>query len=89
VAAHDAERRRAERRASAEDAAASENRDESTPSAETSIEQRALSATKRPDELDVTAPRADGVADVSASAAARAAARARTDAPLIIVSRSS
>jgi hypothetical protein len=89
VAAHDAERRRAERRASAEDAAASEHRDESTPSAETSIAQRALSATKRPDELDVTAPRADGVADVSASAAARAAARARTDAPLIIVSRSS
>jgi hypothetical protein len=38
---------------------------------------------------EISPQRTEGIADVSASAAARAAARARTDAPLIIVSRTS
>lgn len=76
VAAHEIERRRAARRAADQEALAkeSETDDAAQPAA---------------GDVDVTAPRTAGVADVSASAAARSAARARTDAPLIIVSRTS
>ena len=44
---------------------------------------------KAASDVEVAPQRTEGIADVSASAAARAAARARTDAPLIIVSRTS
>lgn len=87
VAPHDIERRRLERRAADQAALVEE------PGAIDVLEP--VAAPARPasggalGEVEVTAPRATGVADVSASAAARAAARARTDAPLIIVSRTS
>jgi hypothetical protein len=88
-ALHDAERRHAERRAPLADVA--DQRREGATAEELSSEAKQIAAlaTRPPNDVDVTAPRSEGVADVSASAAARAAARARTDAPLIIVSRTS
>ena len=49
----------------------------------------AASERKGGSDVEVAPPRTEGIADVSASVAARAAARARTDAPLIIISRTS
>lgn len=81
IAAHDAERRRAERRAVAADIA-----DAATPEEELGQASEQPVATTKPSlDVEVLAPRTAGLADVSASAAARA----RTDAPLIIVSRTS
>jgi hypothetical protein len=51
--------------------------------------QRLVPERKAASDVEVAPSRKEGIADVSASAAARAAARARTDAPLIIVSRTS
>ena len=82
--ARDEERRRGERRIPA--AIAELPPDEIVPPPSEEI---APPSPKALGDVDVTSPRPEGVADVSASAAARAAARARTDAPLIIVSRTS
>ena len=85
AAAHAVERRRGERRAPVLDPAEQASDGEASQGATPESTQ----VPKTAGDVDVTAPRADGVADVSASARARAAARARTDAPLIIVSRTS
>ena len=82
----DADRRRAARREA--DQAAQEKVSEDGSISPSTPSEPSPGANARGD-VDVTAPRADTIADVSASAAARSAARARSDAPLIIVSRTS
>lgn len=78
----EAERRHAERRAALADAAEQLHEEEAANASPPS-----QVAGRPSSDVEVTAPRTEGVADVSASAASRAASRARTDAPLIIVSR--
>jgi hypothetical protein len=89
VAAYEAERRRADRRAPVNDIDGDRDAEARTNAPAVETEHARALPLKPANDLDVTARRAEGVADVSASAAARAAARARTDAPLIIVSRTS
>ena len=86
----DAERRHGERRTPTTDATAQplEQAEELEPVAQPAS-QRLVPDRKAASEVEVAPLRKEGIADVSASAAARAAARARTDAPLIIVSRTS
>lgn len=79
----EAERRHAERRAALAERTMPRDED----SRETATQPPVAAA--RASDVDVTTARNEGIADVSASAAARAASRARTDAPLIIVSRTS
>ena len=83
AAVREAERRHAERRAPMADTADQERK------AEHALQERAEVAATSSSDVEVTAKRTEGIADVSASAAQRAASRARTDAPLIIVSRTS
>ena len=78
----EADRRHAERRAGPADAT-------EQPREEDAANAPSPAASTPSIDVDVTAPRTEGVADVSASPASRAASRARTDAPLIIVSRTS
>ncbi len=86
-APHELERRRLERRAADQAVPMEQPEPRDVPEAPAAPEPQPSAST--PGDVEVTARRVAGVADVSASAGARAAARARTDAPLIIVSRTS
>jgi hypothetical protein len=81
--AREGERRHAERRAALPDATAKPHEEAATDASSSQGAGRPAS------DVEVTAPRTEGVADVSASAASHAASRARADAPLVIVSRTS
>ena len=85
ASAPEVERRRAERRVMTSDSVDEEGSKEDA----RAPQQITPASGRQSSEVDVTAPRTEGVADVSATAAERAASRARTDAPLIIVSRTS
>jgi hypothetical protein len=90
VAAREAERRRGERRMQPTEVLEEPLDEEPRVEPETRTDdQRPAPERKGGSDVEVAPRRTEGIADVSASAAARAAARARTDAPLIIVSRTS
>jgi hypothetical protein len=90
TSAREAERRHGERRAPTTDVTEQPVEAEQRLALETQPEiQRPAPDRKAASDVEVAPSRMEGIADVSASLAARAAARARTDAPLIIVSRTS
>ena len=90
VAAREAERRRGERRMQPTEVPGEPLDQEPQLEPETrSDDQRSAPARTATGDVEVAPRSTEGIADVSASAVARAAARARTDAPLIIVSRTS
>jgi hypothetical protein len=88
--ARDMERRHGDRRTPAEELPAQPREGEPPLGMETRTDDPGIAPERKgTSDVEISPQRTEGIADVSASAAARAAARARTDAPLIIVSRTS